>query len=52
LRLQDGGFGALHPASVEAGRLHVLLTTDDKFVKRAFRGEGKPLPKKHFGYFL
>lgn len=38
-----GGFDALHLACAEAGRVDVLLTTDDKFVKRASRGEGKPL---------
>jgi predicted nucleic acid-binding protein len=37
------GYDALHLACAEAGRVDVLLTTDDKFVKRAARGEGKPL---------
>jgi hypothetical protein len=37
-----GGFDALHLACAEAGHVDVLLTTDDKFVKRAARGEGSP----------
>ena len=37
-----GGFDALHLASAEAGDAEVLLTTDDKFVKRARRGAGSP----------
>jgi predicted nucleic acid-binding protein len=37
-----GGFDALHLACAESGRVDVLLTTDDKFVKRAARGEGNP----------
>ena len=36
------GFDALHLASGEAGGAEVLLTTDDKFVKRAYRGDGSP----------
>jgi predicted nucleic acid-binding protein len=38
-----GGYDALHLACAEAGHVDVLLTTDDKFVKRAARGEGTPL---------
>lgn len=38
-----GGYDALHLACAEAGHADVLLTTDDKFVKRAVRGEGTPL---------
>jgi PIN domain len=37
-----GAFDALHLASAEAGRAEVLLSTDDKFVKRASRGDGAP----------
>jgi predicted nucleic acid-binding protein len=38
-----GAFDALHLASAEAGNADVLLTTDDKFLKLAARGVGKPL---------
>lgn len=37
-----GAFDALHLASAEAGGADVLLTTDDKFVGRASRGDGTP----------
>lgn len=37
-----GAFDALHLASAETGGADVLLTTDDKFAKRAFRGDGAP----------
>jgi predicted nucleic acid-binding protein len=37
-----GAFDALHLSSAESGRADVLLTTDDKFVKRAARGDGYP----------
>ena len=43
--LQSAGYGAfdaLHLSSAESGRADVLLTTDDKFVKRAARGDGDP----------
>ena len=36
-------YDALHLACAEAARADVLLTTDDKFMKRAARGEGQPL---------
>jgi len=39
--LQSAGYGAfdaLHLSSAESGRADVLLTTDDKFVRRAARG--------------
>jgi predicted nucleic acid-binding protein len=39
-----GGFDALHLACAEAGRVDVLLTTDDKFVKRASRKESPWYP--------
>ena len=35
-------FDALHLASAEAGHADVLLTTDDKFLKRASRNHGTP----------
>jgi predicted nucleic acid-binding protein len=38
-----GAFDAMHLASAEAGRADVLLTTDDRFLKCAFRGDGLPL---------
>jgi hypothetical protein len=37
-----GAFDALHLSSAEDGRADVLLTTDDKFLKRASRSEGTP----------
>jgi hypothetical protein len=37
-----GAFDSLHLASAEAGRADALLTTDDKFIKRASRGDGSP----------
>ena len=37
-----GAFDALHLASAEVGGADVLLTTDDKFLKRASRDEGGP----------
>jgi hypothetical protein len=43
--LQSAGYGAfdaLHLSSAESGRADVLLTTDDKFVRRAARGDGDP----------
>lgn len=45
-RLQAVGYGAfdaVHLASAEAGNADVLLTTDDKFIRRAARGDGTPL---------
>lgn len=45
LNLQSAGYGtfdALHLSSAESGRADVLLTTDDKFVRRAARGDGEP----------
>jgi hypothetical protein len=45
LNLQSVGYGAfdaLHLSSAESGRADVLLTTDDKFVRRAARGDGEP----------
>lgn len=36
-------FDAMHLASAEAGYADVLLTTDDRFLKRASRGDGMPL---------
>ena len=35
-------FDALHLSSAEAGEANVLLTTDDRFVKKAARGVGSP----------
>lgn len=43
--LEDAGYGAfdaLHLSSAEAGVADVLLTTDDRFVRRAGRGVGSP----------
>ena len=37
-----GAFDALHLSSAEAGTAGVLLTTDDRFLKRAARGVGSP----------
>jgi hypothetical protein len=37
-----GAFDALHLSSAEAGSAEVLLTTDDRFIKRAVRGVGSP----------
>ncbi|MBI1897270.1 MAG: PIN domain-containing protein [Acidobacteria bacterium] len=44
--LQIAGYGAydaLHFACAEAARVDVLLTTDDGFIHRASRRDGKPL---------
>ena len=37
-----GTYDALHLAAVESARVDVLLSIDDRFVKRAARGEGYP----------
>jgi hypothetical protein len=37
-----GAFDALHLSATEAGDAEVLLTTDDRFVKRAARAVGSP----------
>jgi predicted nucleic acid-binding protein len=37
-----GAFDALHLATAEAGIAEVLLTTDDRFIKRAGRAIGSP----------
>ena len=37
-----GAFDALHLASAEAGIAEVLLTTDDRFIRRAARAVGSP----------
>jgi predicted nucleic acid-binding protein len=37
-----GAFDALHLSSAEAGIAEVLLTTDDRFIKRAARAVGSP----------
>jgi predicted nucleic acid-binding protein len=37
-----GAFDALHLSSAEAGSAEVLLTTDDRFTRRARRGVGSP----------
>ena len=37
-----GAFDTLHLASAEAGEVSVLLTTDDRFIKRAARRVGSP----------
>src|ERR1700694_5803636 len=37
-----GAFDALHLSSAEFGDANVLLTTDDRFIKRAARGVGSP----------
>jgi len=38
-----GAFDALHLAHAEADGVEALLTTDDRFIKRAQRGLGNPL---------
>ena len=37
-----GAFDALHLSTAEAGNAEILLTTDDRFLKRAARGVGSP----------
>jgi len=37
-----GVFDALHLACLEAARVDVMLTTDDSFVRKASRGDGRP----------
>jgi len=37
-----GAFDAIHMSSAEAGRTEVLLTTDDRFIRRAARAVGSP----------
>ena len=37
-----GVFDALHLACAEAARVDVLLTTDDSFIRKASRGDGRP----------
>jgi predicted nucleic acid-binding protein len=37
-----GAFDALHLSAAEAGNAAALLTTDDRFIKRAARGAGSP----------
>jgi predicted nucleic acid-binding protein len=37
-----GAFDALHLACAEAAGVHVLLTTDDGFIRKASRGDGSP----------
>ncbi len=37
-----GAFDALHLSTAEAGNAEALLTTDDRFIKRAARGVGSP----------
>ena len=44
-QFQAAGFGpfdALHLACAEAARVDVLLTTDDGFMRKASRGDGRP----------
>ena len=38
-----GSFDALHLACAEGGRADVLLTTDERFLRKALRGDGSPL---------
>jgi predicted nucleic acid-binding protein len=45
-KLQIAGYGAydaLHLACAEAAKVDVLLTTDDGFIRRASRQDGRPL---------
>ena len=45
-QLQAGGYGsfdALHLACAEGGRADVLFTTDERFLRKAVRGDGSPL---------
>jgi len=37
-----GAFDALHLSTAEAGHADVLLTTDDRFIKKAGRAVGRP----------
>jgi predicted nucleic acid-binding protein len=37
-----GAYDALHLAAAEYGQADVLLSTDDRFMKRAERGDGQP----------
>lgn len=37
-----GAFDALHLSAAEAGNAEALLTTDDRFIKRAARAVGSP----------
>ena len=37
-----GAFDSLHLSSAETGNANVLLTTDDRFIKRAARAVGSP----------
>ena len=37
-----GAFDALHIACAESARVDVLLTTDDAFIRKASRGDGRP----------
>lgn len=37
-----GLYAALHLAAAESAGVDVLLSTDDRFVRRAARGEGRP----------
>lgn len=41
-RVGYGVFDALHLACAEAARVDVLLTTDDSFIRKASRGDGRP----------
>jgi hypothetical protein len=41
-RVGYGLFDALHLACAEAAQVDALLTTDDGFIRRASRGDGRP----------
>jgi predicted nucleic acid-binding protein len=41
-RVGYGVFDALHLSCAEAARVDVLLTTDDSFMRKASRGDGRP----------
>ncbi|MGH9439740.1 MAG: type II toxin-antitoxin system VapC family toxin [Terriglobia bacterium] len=38
-----GSYDALHLAAAESAKVDFLLSTDDRFVRKAFRGLGSPL---------
>lgn len=42
-RVSYGLFDALHLACAEAAQVDALLTTDDDFIRRASRRDGRPL---------
>jgi predicted nucleic acid-binding protein len=48
-----GAYDALHLAAAESAQVDVLLSTDDRFVKRAQRGDGHPaIPVRNPVYWV